>query len=90
MKHNNKKFIVYCHKNKVNGKRYIGITCQQLNQRFRNWKGYKSSPHFNHAIQKYGWGNSNMDIILRRVAKGIVVKIIPGMESIIQKKVRGK
>ena len=64
MKHNsNNRFIVYCHKNKVNGKRYIGITCQQLNQRFRNGKGYKSSPHFNHAIQKYGWDNFEHQIL---------------------------
>ena len=69
MKHNNKKFIVYCHKNKVNGKRYIGITCQQLNQRFRNGKGYKSSPHFNHAIQKYGWGNFEHQILFSELSE---------------------
>ena len=58
-----KKFKVYCHINTVNNKRYIGITCQDLNQRFRNGKGYKSSPHFNYAINKYGWDKFKHEIL---------------------------
>ena len=50
-----KEFIVYCHTNKINNKKYIGITCQEPEQRFRHGKGYKASPHFYHAIEKYGW-----------------------------------
>ena len=63
MKKSDKLFVVYCHQNKLNGKRYIGITCQDLNKRFRNGKGYKSSPYFYSAIQKYGWENFTHEVL---------------------------
>lgn len=52
-------FSVYCHLNKVNNKRYIGITCQQLKNRWQNGNGYsaKTQPVFAAAIKKYGWEN---------------------------------
>lgn len=52
-----KKWVVYCHLNKINGKRYIGITCKKPSYRWDNGKGYCSSRIFNKAIQKYGWNN---------------------------------
>lgn len=50
-------YCVYCHRNKINGKRYIGQTVFQEdpNKRWLCGKGYKDSPHFDNAIQKYGW-----------------------------------
>ena len=36
-----KEFIVYMHENKINHKKYIGITCQKPTQRWRGGKGYK-------------------------------------------------
>lgn len=59
----NKRFVVYCHTNKTNNKKYIGITCQELNQRFRNGNGYKRSPYFYSAIQKYGWDNFTHEVL---------------------------
>lgn len=54
IKQNNWK--VYVHINKTNGKRYIGVTSRQNpNHRWRNGYGYKENPHFNSAIEKYGW-----------------------------------
>lgn len=54
----NKKFMIYAHVNKINGKIYIGQTsCTNPNDRWVSGKGYKGSTHFFNAIQKYGWDN---------------------------------
>ena len=38
---NDKVYCVYAHINKVNGKMYIGQTCQDINRRWRDGDGYK-------------------------------------------------
>lgn len=48
-------YTVYMHKNKENGKVYIGQTRQSLAERWVRGEGYKSSRHFYAAIKKYGW-----------------------------------
>ena len=50
-------FTIYMHRNKINGKVYIGQTKQNLSQRFRNGKGYEKCTYFYRAIKKYGWDN---------------------------------
>lgn len=52
-----KKYCVYMHKNKINGKVYIGQTCQNPEYRWNHGEGYKGSPRFYSAIQSYGWDN---------------------------------
>ena len=49
------KYIVYCHIF-PNGKKYVGITCQSPEKRWRNGKGYKGQIVYN-PIKKYGWHN---------------------------------
>lgn len=51
-------YCVYMHKNKINGKVYIGQTCQKPEYRWGSeGKGYIHCTHFYRAIQKYGWNN---------------------------------
>lgn len=50
-----KRWCVYCHTNKENGKKYIGITCQRPEVRWKAGSPYKKNSHFWRAIQKYGW-----------------------------------
>ena len=69
MRNNEKEYIVYCHINNINNKKYIGITCQTPEQRFRNGKGYKSSKYFNSAIIKYGWENFTHTILFEHLSE---------------------
>ena len=50
-------FTIYMHRNKINKKIYIGQTCQNPQNRWKNGHGYKTCTYFNSAIQKYGWEN---------------------------------
>lgn len=63
-------YIVYQHKNKINGKIYIGITSQKPENRWGSQGcNYKSSPHFYSAIQKYGWDNFEHNILFTGLTK---------------------
>ena len=50
------RYVIYMHKNKINGKVYIGQTCQNPpEKRWANGKGYSHNPYFTEAIEKYGF-----------------------------------
>lgn len=55
---NTQKWYVYMHTNKINNKKYIGIT--GLKRYWDRWRsdgsGYKTQV-FGRAIDKYGWEN---------------------------------
>jgi group I intron endonuclease len=60
------KFTVYMHVNKINGKRYIGITGQNPKKRWgTNGCGYDETNQlmFHNVIKKYGWDNFEHIII---------------------------
>lgn len=49
-------FTVYCHINKINGKRYIGMTGSAPEERWANGNGYKTQ-FFGKAVKAHGWEN---------------------------------
>lgn len=70
----NKSYCVYCHTNKINGKKYIGQTCQNPpEKRWRDdgqpYKGRNKNTgeymqgKFARAIDKYGWENFEHEIL---------------------------
>lgn len=63
-------WTVYKHTNKINGKVYIGITCQPVERRWRtDGSGYKKCVLFYRAIQKYGWDAFTHEILCMGLSK---------------------
>lgn len=57
------------HENQINHKKYIGITCQKPEYRWKkDGKGYEECPYFWNAIQKYGWDNFNHTILFTNLS----------------------
>lgn len=55
-------YCVYMHTNLINNKKYIGITRQNPEKRWKCGKGYKTG-QFHNAILKYGWDNFEHEIL---------------------------
>ena len=64
----NKSYIVYLHTS-PSGKRYVGITSQSTNNRWRNGKGYKRNEYFTKAINKHGWENFVHEILFEGLSE---------------------
>jgi group I intron endonuclease len=84
-------YYVYKHTNKVNGKIYIGITCQKPKQRWQNGKGYRENNHFWRSIKKYGWNKGFDHEILysglsQRQAEVMEISLIAYYDSTDEKK----
>ena len=63
-------YTVYVHINKINEKKYVGITKQKPENRWGiNGCNYKKSPHLISAIKKYGWDNFEHKILAERLSK---------------------
>lgn len=58
------RYILYEHRNKVNGKRYIGITNNKTKRWYGKGKHYDGCKCFWSAIQKYGWDNFEHNVII--------------------------
>ena len=66
-----KQWRVYVHINKINGKRYVGITSKTRIE--HRWGlagcGYKKNPRFYSAIVKYGWDNFDHIILAEKLTE---------------------
>lgn len=62
-------YTVYMHVNKINGKKYIGITSQKPEKRWRYGYGYTNNEHFTRSIKKYGWSNFNHEILFTNLTQ---------------------
>ena len=58
-----------------NGKRYVGITCQDVNRRWRKGRAYGSNIIMTRAIQKYGWENIEHKILIDKLTIGQAEKL---------------
>lgn len=62
-------YVVYIHRNKINGKVYVGQS-SNLEERWRcNGKNYFNSIKFFNAIKKYGWDNFSHEVLYSNLNK---------------------
>ena len=67
-----KNYTVYMHVNKINNKKYIGITKTSVNKRWgRDGCGYRSDKQsvFCRVLQKYGWDNFEHVILYENLSQ---------------------
>ena len=71
-----KKYIVYLHVNKINGKVYVGITkYDDPNRRWRNGREYRRNVLFTRVINKYGWDGFNHIVIFKNLPEEAASRI---------------
>jgi hypothetical protein len=74
-------YVVYIHKNILNGKVYVGQTCN-LSERWRNnGKNYFNSIKFYNAIKKYGWDNFTHEVVYSNLKR--IETILEGMKMMV-------
>lgn len=64
-------YKVYCLTNNITGEKYIGVTRQNIYDRFKNGKGYKPTSKIYKAILKYGWINFKHEILFETSNKDL-------------------
>jgi len=71
-----KEYAIYLHTNKLDGKKYVGITSKKPHQRWgKDGNGYSSQPQFYNAILKYGWDNFDHEILQEGLTYDNVLKL---------------
>lgn len=64
-----RKYLLYVHENKLNGKVYVGITSKSNpEKRWLNGNGYKGT-YFYNAIKKHGWNNFEHKILFEGLSQ---------------------
>lgn len=85
-------FLVYIHRLKIDGRVYVGQTCNSLKERSgSNGYRYQHCTKFWHAIQKYGWDNFEHIVVKEDLsleeANALEAKLIEKYDSIETQKV---
>lgn len=70
-----RKYCVYKHTSKIDGRAYVGITRVGVKQRWHSGKGYKRNQYFWRYIQKYGWDSLEHEILYDDLSEEDAVKI---------------
>jgi len=83
-------YVVYVHINKINGKKYVGITQRSPEERWLNGKGYAHNYHFNKAIEKYGWDGFEHIVVYQSCSKEVAEAIEKDMIETFQTQNRDK
>ena len=65
-KHN---YTVYMHENKINGKKYFGITGKDPEKRWLKGTNYRTCTAMDRAFKKYGWDGFNHVILKTGLSK---------------------
>jgi hypothetical protein len=69
-------YCVYLHTNKINGKKYFGITCLKPEKRWNSGKGYSTKqPRLYSAIKKYGWNNFAHEVLFDGLTKDQAIEL---------------
>lgn len=61
-------YVVYIHTS-PSGKKYVGVTSQDVRNRWRGGHGYSRNEYFTRAINKYGWDNFTHEIVAAGLPK---------------------
>lgn len=65
MSNTSKRYIIYIHVNKTNGKMYVGQTSTTPEERWKSGNGYIGNRYFYNAIQKYGWHGFEHIVVMK-------------------------
>lgn len=64
------KYSVYLLTNKVNNKKYVGMTSfEDPNDRWKNGKGYKKGQYIRNSIDKHGWDGFEHEVVYSGLTK---------------------
>lgn len=63
--HPERHYCVYVHINKLNHKKYVGMTGQKPEHRWKRGRGYDKNPYFGKAVKKYDWDQDFKHEILK-------------------------
>lgn len=60
-------YKLYAHVNRINNKKYFGITKNSVTERWDKGNGYRKGSHIRRAFNKYGWDNFAHFIVIDKL-----------------------